>query len=1158
MAFQFQWQVQANVFWDNHDLNQTAPINFGLRGLGYDTNNYIPRIVGADGTYVNIVGYNPNVIVSYPNGVAPPELTSGPLLRYTINGGNSGGSQTPAPAQSARAGVYATTVYVNGYQVAGYNLQLAGYPGVGGLTLSPYTTSWGAELGDGRVVVVSIWSQSIVGGVSDTTPNCVNAAMWLMNPNASGQSKAVLDLIPFLPYSPGALFDVHPCATGQHIFVITGTTVGGGPDRWHVLSIPKNGTNVTVVSSGTWPYGTYAPNSVVAWGAGSSNWLDNSPYTIGMLESDLQTVWLMMTWFAQNRFCCLSCVNGQNASTVGTGAVQYPGTENGPPPAAIYADAGAMLYVVGTYIGSWTRYVTSYGGGGVGGPLGPCSPSTTPYNFSIPIEIDVAKANIAGDSSVRTFFCGTDAPRFTDLGLASGLVDGSSHPVTGSSQVAGNAGPYPIFSRKLGVPNPSVQPTTVPVAAGPATVSQTTLETFDAPVNWNLVNEYGFQVSSFDLVHGHPGACLYIASISGRQPCVYKNFTADFTYPITFAVDMKAISAYNFFQAGNFIQVFGGMDSGGNGFAARVRIPGLPINTVYVEYFQVINHAVSGAAIAQHAISFSSLGESVWATVSDGGLFNPANWYKWNLVITPVVGGSNTPGTGGGTPTGFCNIALTITDYLTNVVVLTDSILGGVVPQAGSSFGMGNEAFPGASYPNWSGQYWDNVSITGQIATTQPQTLTPTAYLYTLVNDLGQESGPSLATTPVTRDIGQAVTVNLPGKLDQCADTSYFTVGPQVGATFIPSTQIAPNQSIPSPSMNLYRAVTGSSGTTYMLVAANIPFSGGSVTTYTDSIPDANLITPLQSLLWYPPPTNMFGILALPNGIYAGFAGNQLCLSVQGNSHAWPIAYRLTFDYNIIGVGNIDNTVVVCTPNYPYLCAGNTPDQYSQTKANYPYGCASKRSIQFLQNVGIVYATFEGLIAIAGPGQERLLTKSLFSKDEWLALNPASMVGVIYDNRYYCFYQDNQCAKGGFYLDMGDAGVGKVSLAFHANARYKDPLSDNLYLILDANSLDTAPLNALLSFDQNVSTQLPYVWKSRQFYVPWPTCYRFARITADDYTNLTLTLFADGTQFAQVAVTSQTEFALPQALCQRYFEFQLSGTSRVTRAQFVEDIAELQ
>jgi hypothetical protein len=780
-----------------------------------------------------------------------------------------------------------------------------------------------------------------------------------------------------------------------------------------------------------------------------------------------------------------------------------------------------------------------------------------PGSSSSVVEIDVAKASIAGDDSVRTYFCGLDAPRFTDLGLASGLVDGSGNPVTGSSTIASGAlpdgGPFPIYSRKLGVPNPTVaisEPTLVPAAPGANLVTIT--ETFDGAVDWNLVSTPGVGLAQIIGTGGDPGASLNTRAISGNLPYGWKTFAIDNTQDTTVTANFAFQSnAYDAEQDCTLVFLCN-LDTTVSGSLVNVQIT--PSGVAW--NFQAINNGAYGSVLSSGTIASGSI--PTWQVNADAaftGPFLPNVFYTAKLTITPQTAGT-------------CQINLVISHGTTTVLSITS---GTNVPNSGPGFGFGTTVPGGFSQPYWSEVNFDNVVISGTGPVSSTASDEATTYLYTLVNDLGEESGPCPAmvtadgTGTITRPAGQGVTVSLPGTLAATGvDITYF----EGGTSYIPTTQIAPNTGIPSPSMNLYRAVTGSTGSAFLLVVANLAFSGGSATTYTDSIPDSSLSEVLESTNWYPPPTDMLGILALPNEIYAGFTKNQLCLSEQGIPHAWPIVYRLTFDYDIVGIGNIDNTVIACTKKFPWLCSGNTPDAYSQTEASYPYACASKRSIQFLENVGVVFATFEGLIAISGPGSELLLTRDLFSKKEWLALNPASMIATVNDDRYFCFYDATSIGgvKGGFYLDLhpqspypGIPSVvsGKISLDFHATCRYNDPLSDILYLVIDAQPTPLGITDqTIVSFDTEPTNPLPYLWHSKQFYVPYPTTFQMARITADSYENTTLNLFADGVQYASIPIASQEEFTIPLQQCLKYFEFELVGTDTITRAQFVEDADE--
>lgn len=147
-------------------------------------------------------------------------------------------------------------------------------------------------------------------------------------------------------------------------------------------------------------------------------------------------------------------------------------------------------------------------------------------------------------------------------------------------------------------------------------------------------------------------------------------------------------------------------------------------------------------------------------------------------------------------------------------------------------------------------------------------------------------------------------------------------------------------------------------------------------------------------------------------------------------------------------------------------------------------------------------------------------------------------------------------------FSIATPGVAAMSAVYSGDSNYS-PSTGN------ANVTVTNFLGIISTFDADPANPLPYRWHSKQFYVAYPTVFRFARVSASSYANLTLNLFADGVQYASIPVTRQTEFALPQpqsatpswpsspsALCFKFFEFELAGTDTVNRAQFVEDIEE--
>ena len=145
------------------------------------------------------------------------------------------------------------------------------------------------------------------------------------------------------------------------------------------------------------------------------------------------------------------------------------------------------------------------------------------------------------------------------------------------------------------------------------------------------------------------------------------------------------------------------------------------------------------------------------------------------------------------------------------------------------------------------------------------------AYVYTYVSTFGtvkEESAPSPAqTVDVSTAAGTTVTV------------SGFSAAPTTGYNIT--------------HRRIYRTITGATNVVYSFVA-EIPIA---TTSYVDSLSVTQLGAELQTLFWTTPPTDLKGLVAMPNGILAGFVGNQVYFSEPYYPHAWPDSYALTVDY---------------------------------------------------------------------------------------------------------------------------------------------------------------------------------------------------------------------------------------------------------------------
>ena len=384
-------------------------------------------------------------------------------------------------------------------------------------------------------------------------------------------------------------------------------------------------------------------------------------------------------------------------------------------------------------------------------------------------------------------------------------------------------------------------------------------------------------------------------------------------------------------------------------------------------------------------------------------------------------------------------------------------------------------------------------------------------YAYTYVSAWGEEGKPAAASAPI--DV-------LPG---QTVDLSALSGAP-TGAYNIVTKRI-------------YRSVSGSFGTAYLFVAE----IAVATTSYNDAVAADNLGEQLPSLVYSMPPATLKGLISLPNGMMAGFDGKDVYFCEPYKPHAWPLAYVMTVDYDVVALGVTDTTLVVLTKGFPYLMQGTHPDNMSMVKAEIPQACVSKRSVAFLGGA-VVYASPDGMFAI-GNGTINL-TEQIFTRNEWRAFfKPDSIHGYVYDDKYIGFYNTGS-VQGGFIIDpkRGDFTM----LDWYATAGYYDPQRDALFLVVGG---------LLVKFDEGV-TYLTALWRSKVFYSPRPVNLGAIRVEAATYP-VSVQVFADGVSKGTFSITSGMAQRLPSGYTAKTFEFLVSSAVEVYSVAFAESMAEL-
>lgn len=335
------------------------------------------------------------------------------------------------------------------------------------------------------------------------------------------------------------------------------------------------------------------------------------------------------------------------------------------------------------------------------------------------------------------------------------------------------------------------------------------------------------------------------------------------------------------------------------------------------------------------------------------------------------------------------------------------------------------------------------------------------AYVYTYVSTFGtvkEESAPSPAqTVSVSTAAGTTVTV------------SAFSAAPTTGYNIT--------------HRRIYRTITGATNVVYSFVA-EIPIATSS---YVDSLTVTQLGSELQTLYWTTPPNGLTGLVGMPNGILAGFVGNQIFFSEPYYPHAWPDVYALTVDYQIVGLGVYENTLVVLTTRFPYLISGVSPSSMTQQKLPIPQPCIAKKSIASDQ-YGVLYASPNGLVSL-GSGSQDVVTVPLYTRDEWQTLRPETMVGMIYNNMYMGFYSPSGTTRTGLVLSRGDIPP-LVNLDFPARAVFVDRTTADIFAV---SNID----NQIYQLDASDINFTVFEWKSKKFALPNPTNFGAAKVQAD-------------------------------------------------------------
>lgn len=343
----------------------------------------------------------------------------------------------------------------------------------------------------------------------------------------------------------------------------------------------------------------------------------------------------------------------------------------------------------------------------------------------------------------------------------------------------------------------------------------------------------------------------------------------------------------------------------------------------------------------------------------------------------------------------------------------------------------------------------------------------------------------------------------------------------------------------PADKIRIYRFTTTSSSSGQYQFVDEIPISES---TYIDVSLASALAESLPTPDRETPPENLQGLIELPSGGAAGFVGKTLYFAIPNFIHAWPEEYaRLAHD-DVVALGAFGSSVVIATKGQPYIMNGIDPASMTMDRLELSQPCLSKQGAVDM-GYSFLYPSDDGLVMVS-TGSAQVVTTSLFTRDEWQQLNPASFVAARYKSSYVCFYIDVDGNRGGFVFDTKSAEATLVFLDFWANAVWTDQADGSLYL---------AKGNIISRFDDAV-IELEYRWRSKDFVTP-EVAFTAARIVAAKYP-VSMSVFRDGLEVSSVRIYNKKAFRMKTGQGTTW-SVEIRGQHEVESVHLAENMVEL-
>jgi hypothetical protein len=318
-------------------------------------------------------------------------------------------------------------------------------------------------------------------------------------------------------------------------------------------------------------------------------------------------------------------------------------------------------------------------------------------------------------------------------------------------------------------------------------------------------------------------------------------------------------------------------------------------------------------------------------------------------------------------------------------------------------------------------------------------------------------------------------------------------------------------------------------------------------TEYVDTVRAVDLGEQLQTDTWIMPPSDLHGLVACHNGMLAGISGNQVCVSVPFQPHAWPTRSRFNIGDQPVALVAVGETIIVLTKGRPSVIYGFEPESMRVVPGDMPFPCVSADGAVSIGDAA-VYPSTIGLVAIPARGAPIVVTEKIMEKEEWALYNPSTIIAAEHYGKYLGFYTNGD-EKKAFLLDPTSKISALTDLDIEAVACCTDELNGQAIFMIDDDDEE------IRRFDPATGDPMPLVWRSKVFSYQRPWCPSYGRVVAELYpVNYKLyankqqpgSVSGDGTSEANMVlvheqtVTSSRPFALPGNYLANAFSIEIS------------------